>query len=45
MEIGAIFPDGNGWDLNTLWNLIYFACAVYIGVLCLTLFGGSGPMR
>ncbi len=45
MELGAIFPDGNGWGLYELWAVLYFACAVYIGVLCLTLFSGKGPMR
>ena len=45
MEIGAIFPDGNGWSLYQLWHLIWFAVAMYVGVLLLIFFGGSGSMR
>jgi len=45
MEIGAIFPDGNGWTLHQLWNILYFACAVYAGVLVLCFFSGPGPQR
>jgi len=45
MELGAIFPEGNVWSLHQLWGLLYFAIAVYVGVLLLTLFGGKGPLR
>ncbi len=45
MELGAIFPDGNGWTLYGLWNVLYFACAVYIGVLALVFLSGPGPQR
>ena len=45
MGYEAIFPDGNGWELYRLWNVIWFAVVVYAGVLVLTFFSGPGTHR